>query len=262
MTRATTKNVNEAIADQGLELIKGEGYFCFSILPGFPDEIKVPESVYVTRIRDLSLEEWVEAATIEEEEEIDLTNNEKAAIVVFINSCLSGMGGEVPEDLNADPYTWVGVDDLVEAGWPLPQAKGTMGSLTAKGVIFENDKDAYCLTDDFGKIFPIWHEAEGDHTHFQMADDEADYPVVETEHGREIEYPGSDEISPKEEFNDAFFISTFEANGGKLPRGRCKALRATAALWEGTRKEFVDTAVRLGIERGTAGANYQAGYKK
>lgn len=67
MTRATNKNVNEAIADLNIELVKGEGYFYFAALEGAPIETNIPESVYVTRIRDLTLEEWVEAAQPAEE---------------------------------------------------------------------------------------------------------------------------------------------------------------------------------------------------
>lgn len=58
----TIKNINERIADKGFELVKGDGYFYFSILPGFADNTQVPASVYVNSVRDLSLSKWLEAA--------------------------------------------------------------------------------------------------------------------------------------------------------------------------------------------------------
>lgn len=58
----TIKNINERIADKGFELVKGDGYFYFSILPGFADDTQVPASVYANSVRDLSLSKWLEAA--------------------------------------------------------------------------------------------------------------------------------------------------------------------------------------------------------
>lgn len=58
------------------------------------------------------------------------------------------------------------------------------------------------------------------------------------------------------------FRRQFAELGGNAPRGRCKALRALAASWDGSRKEFIDAAVANGILASTANANYQAGYSK
>ena len=59
MTKATFKNVNAAIADKGIELVKGTGYFYFAILDGFPDDTYIPDSVYVCRLSDLPKETWI-----------------------------------------------------------------------------------------------------------------------------------------------------------------------------------------------------------
>jgi len=65
MTRATLTNVNEALATLQLkiELVKGEGYFYFAAFQSAPEDTVIPASVYVTSLRDLTLEEWVDAAT-------------------------------------------------------------------------------------------------------------------------------------------------------------------------------------------------------
>ena len=69
MTRATVGKVNEAIAAQNIELVKGDGYFYFAALDGAPAETPIPESVYVTRVRDLTLEQWVaEAVAVQQDQ--------------------------------------------------------------------------------------------------------------------------------------------------------------------------------------------------
>lgn len=72
-----------------------------------------------------------------------------------------------------------------------------------------------------------------------------------------------DEADPEvvQDYLNGQFALMFMNAGGNDKRGRCKALRAVAAAWEGSRKEFVAAAVANGILPGTANANYQAGYK-
>lgn len=50
--------VNKAIAHLNLELVKGYGYFWFDS----PDLLVSSASVYVPRLNDLTLEQWVEEA--------------------------------------------------------------------------------------------------------------------------------------------------------------------------------------------------------
>lgn len=72
-----------------------------------------------------------------------------------------------------------------------------------------------------------------------------------------------DEVDPEivQDYLNGQFALMFMNAGGNDKRGRCKALRAVAAAWEGSRKEFIAAAVANGIKPGTANANYQAGYK-
>jgi len=58
MTLATLKKVNQAIAARGIELVKHFDYFYFV---GLTDEAmdNLPESVYVRRITDLTLDQWL-----------------------------------------------------------------------------------------------------------------------------------------------------------------------------------------------------------
>lgn len=58
---AQLKTVNKAIAKLGLELVKGEGYFYFD---GEDDRLFALKttSVYVPRVSDLTLAQWIEEA--------------------------------------------------------------------------------------------------------------------------------------------------------------------------------------------------------
>ncbi len=62
MTKATFKKVNKSIEGMGFELVKGRGYFWFAALPNTPIEIDAPPSVPVMHLKELTLEQWVEAA--------------------------------------------------------------------------------------------------------------------------------------------------------------------------------------------------------
>lgn len=113
----------------------------------------------------------------------------------------------------------------------------------------------------------------------QLAEQADEGPVAEEAPAEEVseeapaeEAPATDEDEAADEDEEADdelvaeyladeFARAFAEAGGHEPRGRCKALRAVAAAWEGTRKEFVDAAVANGILPGTANANYQIGYK-
>lgn len=81
----------------------------------------------------------------------------------------------------------------------------------------------------------------------------------------EKDLPAADEDNVDQDVVAAFlageFRRQFAALGGNEPRGRCKALRALAKEWDGSRKEFIEAAVANGILASTANANYQAGYK-
>ena len=67
MTRATMNLVNMEIASKGIELAKGKDYFFFAAIDGAPADVNIPASVYVSKIRDLTLEEWVELTAMEVE---------------------------------------------------------------------------------------------------------------------------------------------------------------------------------------------------
>ena len=79
----------------------------------------------------------------------DLTQNELAAALVLVNSCLDGMGGKRPSDLEHDEYTWVDAKDLMATKkWNKNEAAGTFGALMAKGLVMEYDRNEWCLTTD------------------------------------------------------------------------------------------------------------------
>jgi hypothetical protein len=94
----------------------------------------------------------------------DLTENELLAALALVKSCLAGMGGKRPSDLERDPYTWVEASDLVTAGWITPAANGTFGALLAKGVIGGEYNPHQCetyLEDDAWRwLDTIWDDRE------------------------------------------------------------------------------------------------------
>jgi len=68
-------------------------------------------------------------------EQFDLTPNEIKAARILVESCLRGMGGNTPLDLDNDPFTWVNIQDLMDAGYTQQQAAGFFSSLQMKGFI-------------------------------------------------------------------------------------------------------------------------------
>ena len=81
-----------------------------------------------------------------------LTQNQAAAMHCLIKSCLSNMGGKCLADLQCDPFTWVDVDDLIDAGWGRKEAEGTFGSLVASGHIWDADDGMFALTDNWTEL--------------------------------------------------------------------------------------------------------------
>lgn len=87
----------------------------------------------------------------------NLTANELAAALVLVKSCLSGMGGKRPSDLDNDPYTWVDAKDLMKAGWSAPEAAGTFGSLIEKGFIDAISSTEWAMrTEAYQFLDTIW----------------------------------------------------------------------------------------------------------
>ena len=81
-----------------------------------------------------------------------LTHNQTAAMHWLIKSCCKNMGGKNLADLQYDPFTWVDVDDLIDAGWSRKEAEGTFGSLVASGHIYEAEDDMFALTSDWAEL--------------------------------------------------------------------------------------------------------------
>lgn len=74
-----------------------------------------------------------------------LTENELKAAFALVKSCLDGMGGSRPSDLERDEFTWVSASDLRDAGWDKHSAEGTFGALVTKGVVRENNPGEFFL---------------------------------------------------------------------------------------------------------------------
>ena len=87
------------------------------------------------------------------------TNNEKAAIIALVNSCMATSG----EPIDQLGWTWVDVEDLTDAGWDQKSAEGTFGSLVAKRIIHMDpmaSADACPFFIDEKKAAPIWKQAQ------------------------------------------------------------------------------------------------------
>ena len=89
----------------------------------------------------------------------NLTTTEEQAALVLVQSCLDGMGGQRPIDLDDDPFTWVWPDVLLDNGWTRHEAAGTWNALLDKGVIYQHDEKDYVLSDDaYRWLDTIWRE--------------------------------------------------------------------------------------------------------
>ena len=89
----------------------------------------------------------------------NLTTNEEQAALVLVQSCLDGMGGQRPIDLDDDPFTWVWPDVLLDNGGTRHEAAGTWNALLDKGVIYQHDEKDYVLSDDaYRWLDTIWRE--------------------------------------------------------------------------------------------------------
>ncbi len=92
-----------------------------------------------------------------------LTANEQRAALILVKSCLDGMGGERPSDLDSDPYTWVSAGDLQRAGYSAPEAAGTIGALMAKGLVYDYDEGELVLSDEaYRYLDTIWDATRHD----------------------------------------------------------------------------------------------------
>jgi len=83
-TRITLKIVNDAIAAKGIELVKAKNYFFFVASDGAPADVIIPASVYVSKLRDLTLAEWV--ALTETAPEAPAAPKKKASTYIRGNS--------------------------------------------------------------------------------------------------------------------------------------------------------------------------------
>lgn len=90
----------------------------------------------------------------------ELTANETRAALILVKSCLEGMGGNRPIDLDSDPFTWVVPEDLITAGYSKHEAAGTWGALMDKGLIDDCGDNEYALsTEAYRWLDTIWDAA-------------------------------------------------------------------------------------------------------
>ena len=75
----------------------------------------------------------------------NLTEKEFKAARIFVETCLDGMGGKRPSDLEYDEYTWIDANDLISNGHTRHEAAGLMSSLSEKGFIAEYDRGEWIV---------------------------------------------------------------------------------------------------------------------
>jgi hypothetical protein len=98
-------------------------------------------------------------------------------------------------------------------------------------------------------------EAEG--AALAASEDQGESTEAPTNEGESEDQGPADE----KETDAANFAAQFDALGGNLPRGICKALRAIAKDYAGPRKDFIASAAAMGLNPGNAAAEWQAGRK-
>lgn len=89
----------------------------------------------------------------------NVTEGELKVALILVQSCLDGMGGNRPSDLEFDEYTWINLNDIIDAGYTRAQARGYWSSLTKKGFIQQYDTNEWILTTDAWKFLDtVWEE--------------------------------------------------------------------------------------------------------
>lgn len=88
----------------------------------------------------------------------NLTANELKVARILVQSCLDGMGGSRPSDLEHDEYTWVYAEDLhKDHGYSKYEAAGYWSSLLDKGFIADmGDGDFVVDTPAWKWMDTIW----------------------------------------------------------------------------------------------------------
>lgn len=184
--------------------------------------------------------------------------------------------------------SWTDAKDLcTETGIAAKSIKGVIASLSKKGLVDVDDDGplnahdlkkaptAICLTAEGAKVFFDLCAAESD------AQDETPdaQPTLNLDWGTD---PAIDDPAPAQdetpeadlsdvetkladamaaEANAKLFASLYEDAGGHQPRQHCKALLAVAMVWKGSRKEYLEGAIAMGLKPNTAGAWWQVARK-
>lgn len=92
----------------------------------------------------------------------NLTENETKVLIILTQSCLDGMGGKRPSDLEHDEYTWIEPSNLICHGYTPKQCSGFWSSLIQKGVIEDWDDGEWVLaTAAWRYADTIWDEMVG-----------------------------------------------------------------------------------------------------
>lgn len=170
--------------------------------------------------------------------------------------------------------SWTDAKELcAETGIAMQSIKGVIASLSKKGLIDIDDDGpinahdlkkaptAICLTSEGAKVFFDLCAAESDAA-------EAAQPTLDLGSAIDDPAPAQDqtpEADPAEtqaaEANAQLFATMYADAGGHLPRQHCKALLAVAMVWKGSRKEYLEGAVAMGLKPNTAGAWWQVARK-
>lgn len=173
--------------------------------------------------------------------------------------------------------SWTDAKELsVETGIAAKSIKGVIASLSKKGLIDVDDDGpinahdlkkaptAICLTAEGAKVFFDLCAAESDAAEEPTADPApAELPLDwGTDPAIDDPAPAQDETPEADADPNALLFSTMYAEaGGHLPRQHCKALLAVAMAWKGSRKEYLEGAIAMGLKPNTAGAWWQVARK-
>lgn len=171
--------------------------------------------------------------------------------------------------------SWTDAKELcTETGIAAKSIKGVIASLSKKGLVDVDDDGplnahdlkkaptAICLTVEGAKVFFDLCAAESDAE--EATPDEQ--PTLDLDWGTDpaIDDPASaqDETPEADAAPNILLFSTMYAEaGGHRPRQHCKALLAVAMQWKGSRKEYLEGAVAMGLKPNTAGAWWQVARK-
>ena len=177
-----------------------------------------------------------------------VTTKEFAALAIFAKGCNEANGAESADAMKEDNMSWTRPSDVRKALRIKAEAVGGLfTSLEAKGLI-----------QDSGEVMDGGVSKRATkNTDWTLTDAGIDSYFATMDQPKDV----AEDVAENADDPAKVFKAAFLAHNGDQPLQLCKALRATAADWTFSHKQFRDAAIALGLNGNNATAEFYAGRK-